>query len=318
MTRIDAYTHFLPPDFYETIATEHGITPFGGAVEFLMDVEARFEVMARHDVDRQVVTLALPPIWRALDHETALTLTRQANDELRELADDHDAFIPVGTVPAGGEAFADEARRCLEDLDMAGIQLFSNIGGEPVDTAAMHPVYEAIAAADAPVWLHPQDHDWYPWISDYLDDRVFAWPFDTTLALSRLVFGGIMDAYDLTVVSHHAGGMLPFYGGRLAAFFEARAEAGLGDVDWDAYERPIDGSFRSFLADTAVGGSVGSLELAIDYFDDGNVVFGSDYPFGADAGERDLRRNVETIEAADLTDAQRAGIYAGNVEAILP
>lgn len=317
--RIDAYTHVLPEPFFDVLEEEHGFDALGSKPEFLWDIDHRYQVMETNGVDAQVVTLALAPIWRGMDRSTALELTKIANDEVRTLADDHEELIPVGTIPFVDDRFVDEFHRCVDELDMVGIQFFSNVDGRPVDAEEMHPLYDAAAETDVPLWLHPQHHEWHDWIEEYLDHRVFGWPFDTTLALSRLVFSGIVAEYDLDVVSHHGGGMVPFYGPRMGSFFEQRARNPdrYPGVDWSAYEEPIESYFKSFYADTDVGGSAASLDLVVDYFGADNVVFGTDYPFGVQRGEKPVRTNIEAVEELDLEETMRKRIFAGNIETLI-
>lgn len=316
---IDAYTHILTEQFYEELRREHGFQGLSGSPEFLWDVEKRLTDMDEYGIDRQVITLALPPVWRGMSRENALSLTAFANDEVRRLADDHPEFIPVGTVPFGDGEFVEEFHRCIEDLDMAGVQIFSNVEGRPIDGPAMRPLYRAVAEQDVPLWLHPQLFEWYDWADEYMDHRLFGWPFDTTLALSRLVFSGIMDEHDLDLISHHGGGMVPFYGARIEMFYEQRMEypENYPGIEWAEYSKPIGEYFSSFHADTAVSGSTAALDCAERFFEDGNVVFGTDYPFSPERGRKAVRTTVEAVEEMAVDEETKGDIFAANLESLI-
>ena len=319
---IDGYTHVLTEEFYETLTADYDFKGLGGSPAWLWDVEKRFADMDDYGVDRQVITLALPPLWRGMDPEEALPLVELANDEIRRLADDHpDRFIPVGTIPFATEAYREEYRRCVEDLGLKGVQIFSNVDGRPIDGPEFEALYERAAADGVPLWLHPQLYEWYDWADEYMDHRLFGWPFDTTLALSRLVFSGIVDRNpDLKIVSHHGGGMIPFYGDRIEMFFEQRMrypDNYPGVEDWPDYGGPIEEYFQSFYADTAVSGSSAALDCAARFFGDDHVVFATDYPFSPDRGRAGLDVGVESVEGM-TEDADREAIYAGNLRSILP
>ena len=316
MERIDAFAHALTEPFYDELTETYGFRGLAGSPAWLWDVDRFTADMADLGLDTLVLTLALPPIWRGMDADEALPLVELANDELRRLADDHpDHFIPVGTIPFGAEAYRDEFDRCVDDLGMAGVQVFSNVDGEPIDRPRFHWWYAAAERHDVPLWLHPQHHDWYPWAAERMDHRLFGWPFDTTLALSRLVFGGLTSEYDFDLVTHHGGGMVPFFGDRIDMFYETRlAYPDNYDADLPAFDGDPSDAFReAFLADTALDGSAAALECAREFFGADRVVFGTDYPFGPGRGRAKAEAAIASVEAADLTEAERKAVYGGNL-----
>ncbi|RJT05487.1 amidohydrolase family protein [Halococcus sp. IIIV-5B] len=316
---IDGYTHILTQEFHEALVEEFGFQGLSGTPAFLWEIDRRIEDMTDYGVDKQVITLALPTLFQGMDPELALELTRFANDEIRRLADEHpDLFIPVATIPRPGEAFVEEFERCVEDLDMAGAQIFSNVDGRPIDDDAFWPLYERAEATDTPLWMHPQLWEWYDWADEYMEHRLFGWPFDTTLALSRLVFGGVLEAYpDLKLVSHHGGGMVPFYGDRIAMFHEQRKAYPENYPGFHEHaaelERPAEEYFEQFYADTAVSGSVSALDCANSFFGSANVVFGTDYPFSPERGRRTIEVSIDAVESMDVDEATRDAIFAGNL-----
>ena len=313
---IDAYTHVLTEQFYDTLVQEYDFQGLTGDPSFLWDLDRRLADMDEYGVDKQVLTLALPPLWRGMDDETALELTRLANDEVCRIVDDHpDRFVPVGTVPKVNDEFMREFDRCIEDLDMAGVQMFSNVDGEPIDRPKFHPLFERAERHDAPLWMHPQLHEWYDWASEYMEHRLFGWPFDTTLALSRLVFGGVTEQYDFDLLAHHGGGMVPFYGGRIDSFVRTRREypENYADTDLPELSEPVSDHFREFYADTAVSGSAVAHDCAHDFFGDDRLVFGTDYPFGPGRGREWIESGLLAVDEMDLDDGAREQVLGGNL-----
>jgi len=319
---IDGYTHVLTEDFFEALTDEFGFQGLSGRPDWLWNIERRKEDMADYGVDKQVITLALPTMFQGMDHDLALDITRLANDEIRRLADEHEEFIPVATLPKVSEEFMAEFDRCVGELDMAGVQIFSNMDGRPLDDPEFWPLFERAEATDTPLWMHPQLWEWYDWASEYMEHRLFGWPFDTTLALSRLVFGGVMEEYpDLKLVSHHGGGMVPFYGERIAMFYRQRQNypENYKGFHENAAElsRPAEEYFQDFYADTAVSGSVSALECAEDFFGSSNVVFGTDYPFSPGRGRETVEFSIDAVESMDVTESTREEIFAGNLRELL-
>ncbi|RLM88292.1 amidohydrolase [Halobellus sp. Atlit-38R] len=316
---VDGYTHILTEHFFEKLTDEFGFQGLSGRPEFLWDVEQRKQDMADYGVGKQIITLALPTMFQGMDHDLALEITRLANDEIRRLADEHpDSFIPVATLPMVSEAFLAEFDRCVGDLDMAGVQIFSNVDGRPLDDDQFWPLFEEAETTDTPLWIHPQLWEWYDWAAEYMEHRLFGWPFDTTLALSRLVFGGVMEAYpDLKIVSHHGGGMVPFYGRRIEMFYQQRQAYPENYPGFHenaaSLSQPAEEYFKKFYADTAVSGSTPALECADSFFNDGNVVFGTDYPFSPERGRRTVDVTIDAVERMDVDADTRADIFAGNL-----
>jgi len=318
---IDGYTHVLTEDFFEALTDEFGFQGLSGRPEFLWQHDQRLQDMADYGVDRQVVTLALPTMFQGMDHDLALDITRFANDEIRRLADAHEEFIPVGTIPKVSEAFVAEFERCVDDLDMAGVQIFSNVDGKPLDAPEFRPLFERAEATDTPLWMHPQLWEWYEWADEYMGHRLFGWPFDTSLALSRLVFGGVMEAYpDLKLISHHGGGMVPFYAERIAMFHRQRKAYPQNYQSFHEnaadLSRPAEEYFAKFYADTAVSGSTPAIECASSFFGS-NLVFGTDYPFSPENGRECVRMGIEAVERMDADEETKADVFAGNLRALL-
>ncbi|WP_311172739.1 amidohydrolase family protein [Halobellus ordinarius] len=320
---VDGYTHVLTERFFEDLTEQFGFQGLSGRPEFLWDIEQRKQDMADYGVDKQIITLALPTMFQGMDHDLALDITRLANDEIRRLAEEHpDDFIPVATIPKVSEEFLAEFDRCVDDLDMAGVQIFSNVDGRPLDDDRFWPLYERAEATDTPLWIHPQLWEWYDWASEYMEHRLFGWPFDTTLALSRLVFGGVMEAYpDLQIVSHHGGGMVPYYGSRIEMFYQQRfayPENYPGFHENAAsLSEPAEEYFKKFYADTAVSGSAPALDCAASFFNDGNVIFGTDYPFSPERGRRTVDVTIDAVERMNVDEDTQADIFADNLSGLI-
>src|SRR3712207_1650843 len=102
--------------------------------------------------------------------------------------------------------------------------------------------------------------------------------------MARLVFSGVFDRHPaLKVVTHHGGGMVPFYDGRIGpgmAVVGSRAS----DEDYSGVlpglNRPHLGYSRLFCADAAMCGGRSGVLSAFDFFGLDHVVFATDAPLG--------------------------------------
>ena len=89
-----------------------------------------------------------------------------------------------------------------------GVQVFSNVNGRPLDEPEFRPLFEKMAAHDLPIWLHPARPASF---SDYASEEksryemwwVFGWPYETSVAMGRIVFSGLFDAFPQPQ-DHHA------------------------------------------------------------------------------------------------------------------
>jgi len=142
---------------------------------------------------------------------------------------------------------------------------------------------------------------------------VFAlgWPYETSVCMARLVYSGFFDRHPgLTVITHHAGAMVPHFAGRLASPLEDPDRAAIMS---GLEAEPID-YFRRFFADTAMFGAGHAVRCAVEFFGTGHVLFGTDMPLG---GPTVVGATIANIEALGLPEADAAAIFAGNARTLL-
>jgi predicted TIM-barrel fold metal-dependent hydrolase len=278
--------------------------------------------MDEHELDIQVLVLARPPVWLGMEREVIHRLTRVANDSIAEFAGRRpDRFVGVGVLPIVDGAMIEEFERLHGELGLKGVLIFTNIEGRPLDDASMWPLYERAAAADVPIWIHPQHADYYPWIGRNVLDRTLGWPFDTSLAMARLVYGGVFEEHPgIKFVTHHMGGMIPYFAARIEAFEQSTAaeyaRLGIGGSSGPALTgRGID-HFRRFYNDCISNGSVEALALAIRFFGADHILFGTDFPFGPPDGSW-VRDELRAVSSVEIGPAQREQILHGNAQALL-
>jgi aminocarboxymuconate-semialdehyde decarboxylase len=137
--------------------------------------------------------------------------------------------------------------------------------------------------------------------------HVFGWPFDTTQAVWRLIFGGVIDRYpSLKIVMHHLGAMLPF--------FARRVEQNFKGLLADKLPRQISEYWGNLYGDTATDGTLGSYSCGYAFFGPDRMMYGSDYPFGAEAGEDFIRSNLAGVKAMKIPAKEKAKILGGNAK----
>ncbi len=224
----------------------------------------------------------------------------------------------MNNVPAALEEMA----YAIETLGARGVQIVTNVNGRPLDDPAFFPVFEAMARRyELPIWMHPFRPGT---VADYAGEarskyevwQVLGWPFETSVAMSRLVFSGVLERLPtLRIITHHCGGMLPYFEGRASSLW-----AQLGSRSTDAGEaavlqtlsRPPIEYFKMFYGDTVLGGSSSALRCGLDFFGVDHVVFASDCPFDPEHGPMFIREGIRSIEDQGLSDEDREKLYLGN------
>src|SRR5574341_1070357 len=321
MESIDISAHILPKRYWEALQQ---VAPPGfylqkrvSAIPVLVDLDARLRVLDEFDGYAQVLSLALPPIEAVAPAGKSPDLARIANDELAALVADHPSRFP-GAVA--------ELPRAVRGLGLSGAQIFTHVNGKPLDSPEFAPIFEAAARLDVPLWLHPARG---AGTADYQGEarslyeiwHVFGWPFDTTIAMTRLIFGGTFDRWPgLTIITHHAGGTVPFLESRIKGAYD-QFGARTADEDYGALlaqmaRHPLD-YYRMFYADTALYGSPPALECALAFFGTDHVLFGSDMPFDAEGGSGYIRETLDAIARMDAPPEAKKRILRENAVRVL-
>ena len=228
MRYIDAFNHFFPRRIYELLlqspAGQKDLGKRMRGIPALYEIDERLRVVESFPDYSQVICLGMPAIDRLASPAESPEWARIGNDGLADMVAKYpDHFVGyAASLPMNApEAAAKEAERVLSNGANA-IQLHTNVDGAPIDQDQFLPIYEIIEKSGKPILLHPiRTRE----MADYRNETkskyeicsVIGWPFETGAALARLVFSGIMDRFpDLKVISHHLGGIIPYFEGRVA------------------------------------------------------------------------------------------------------
>jgi predicted TIM-barrel fold metal-dependent hydrolase len=223
--RIDAWTHIFPPAYFarlQTMASATGPLRRWLELKSLYDLDHRFRLMDGFAGYRQLLTPSMPPIEDLADGTLAVDLMRLMNDGLAELVVLHPhrfpAFAAALSLHDIDAALAEIGR--ADRMGAAGFQLCTHVRGVPLDHPRFAPVFDEIARRKLAIWLHPVRGPTpdYPaeTKSRYEIWWCFGWPYDSSVAMSRLVFSGLFDRHpNLKIITHHMGAMIPYFAGRI-------------------------------------------------------------------------------------------------------
>ena len=109
-----------------------------------------------------------------------------------------------------------ELDRCVKQLNMKGVLLYTNLAGKFPDEPEFRPLFARAVELDVPILLHPAKPITIEFVKGYEMTSTLGNMFDNTIALTRLLMSGILDEYPtLKLVCPHLGGTLPYIVGRL-------------------------------------------------------------------------------------------------------
>lgn len=334
MKKIDVYTHIFPQKYFdrmlEVMPVHKDIGKRVREVPMLYDLDERFRVMDEFGEDyAQILSITAPPLELIGDPSVTPELARLANDEMARLVDQHpDHFVGfTASLPLNNmDATVDEIHRSIKELGANGVQMFTNYSGRALDVPELLPVFELMNEYDLPIWVHPIRP---ATMADYVDEDkskyeiwwTLGWPYETSVMMARLVFGGYFDKFEnLKIITHHMGGMIPYFEGRVGPGWD-QLGARTSDEDLSVIlkqlkKRPLD-YFKMFYADTAVFGSLSATRCGLDFFGEDHVLFASDSPFDPEKGRLYIHDTIQVIDQLDITPDVREKIYNGNAKRLL-
>ena len=318
--KIDAYSHIAPPKYkaaLEKIAPQEVAYKLD-SIPPLFDLDHRFRIMDRYEGLVQVIAPAWPSVEEVASPEKALDLAQLTNDGMAELVLKYpERFVAaVACLPMGNmDAALRETDRAINELRFRGVLIYTPINDKPLDSPEFMPLYEKMSQYDLPILIHPMRSPVYP---DYRTEKeskykvfsTFGWPYETTVAMTRIVFSGILGKYpQLKFVTHHCGGMVPYFEERIKQFYDV-GEMRRGEKYVQGLRKaPID-YYKMFYNDTAIYGNTPALMCAHAFFGADHLLFGVDMPLGdTELGNRNYRQTINAIEEMDIPEEDRKKIY---------
>jgi aminocarboxymuconate-semialdehyde decarboxylase len=184
------------------------------------------------------------------------------------------------------------------------VSVSTNVDGRELADPGFDPVWEAAAQLGAVVFVHPWGCSLGARLGRNFLGNTVGQPVETALALSHLIFGGVLDRHPgLRLLAAHGGGYLPTYIGRSDHAWHVRPDAQGCRESPSSYLRRI---WYDALVYTAPALRQLVAAVGVD-----RVLLGSDYPF--DMGVTD---GVERIQAAGLGETAVARLLSGNAAAL--
>lgn len=306
---IDWHTHVFPP-------SETSKPMWKGRCQMTID-----NVLAAQDhtgIDISVVSNPLHYLRRATRDE-ALAAIRESNRYLAEIqhAQSGGIIAFASTVPGGGDAYLKELERAVTQDGLKGVFINSSHQGAYPDDAEARPFFDLVTRLNIPVFMHPPP-------VGFGEERMAQFrlassvgrPFDTCLALARLILYGVLRQFPTLklVVSHLGGGICEVLG-RLDYNFELQDEGFyVRDIDNERMliDRPPSHYLKAIYLDT-VSYHLPALRCAIETMGVDHMLFGTDAPPLTPL----KRQGLDIIEGLNLDASDKAKVLSGNAERLL-
>jgi aminocarboxymuconate-semialdehyde decarboxylase len=190
----------------------------------------------------------------------------------------------------------------MGELQLAGIEIGTNVNGKSLDHPDVVAVLERAEALGAAVFVHPWDVLGAGRLSRYWMQWLVGMPAETAAAICSLIFSGTLDRLPrLRIAFAHGGGSFPGTLGRIARGHATRP-------DLCAQEHPHDPRLaaRRLYYDSLVH-DADTLRSLVRLAGAERVALGSDYPFPL--GEEPPGRLIDSLE--ELDDASRRRLLGG-------
>ncbi len=311
---VDVHAHTFAPDVADLVTGAAGLEReiaeqlqvFGAASmaqnarlaaeiypPMLLDVEVRLGVMDRAGVGVQAVSITPTQYHYFAEPGLASELVALANSHVARLvARRPDRLVGLATVALQHpDLAAEQLVDAMTTLDLRGVVVSSAAGGREFSDPAFEPLWCVAEDLGAFVFIHPWGCSLGARLDSFYLGNVIGQPIETTVALSHLIFGGVLDRHpSLVVCGAHGGGYLPYYIGRADHSFEVRPESRtmrrrpseyLGDLYFDALV---------YRPDT--------LSQLLEVAGPSQVLLGTDYPF--DMGISDPLERLAGLEGLSV------------------
>jgi predicted TIM-barrel fold metal-dependent hydrolase len=237
------------------------------------DVGAKIADMDEAGIARTALSINDPgPEWFGAEGRR---LAGICNDFIAGVVAEHpDRFFGLCVLPLQDmKASLQELDRCVRQLGMKGILLYTNLAGRFPDEPALRPLFARAADLDIPILLHPAKPVTTDVVKDYEMTSSLGNMFEDTIALTRIIMAGILDEYpSLKLVCPHLGGTLPYIIGRLDHQVTV-LKRGPGHL------KRLPSEYLKQVYLDIVSPLPLAIRFAYDFMGSDRLVFGSDHPW---------------------------------------
>lgn len=317
--KIDIHSHLIDRHYYDrlirdlrlelhrtaegqTLMRRDGYT-FLWYRDSMFDLDHRLRVMDEQGIDMRVLSLSSPNVydWQG---DAQVAMARHVNDMTAAITRRHpDRFAGLASLPLGNiEASLSELDRAIQELDLRGVMIGSNIAGAQLDDPIFEPIWARIDTLRLPVFEHPM----FP---PGLKKERFELPlrlgfvFDTTTVATRLIYSGVFERYpNFPYIMAHTGGALLSLLERLDNGYRLFP-------DCREHISKLPSEYAKSLYYDTCSFSAPVLMMARELAGADHILFGSDEPM--------IGRGTDVVDHLPIDDREKSLILGGNAARLL-
>jgi aminocarboxymuconate-semialdehyde decarboxylase len=274
----------------------------------LTTLEHRLRDMDRMGVDVQVVSPTSTQHYYWADVDLAREIVRTTNETIAATCALHPTrLVALGNIALQhAELSVQQLEHCVRELGMRGVEISTAVNGLELDDPKFARFWARAEELGCLVFIHPFGTSLGERLNRFYLQNIIGQPIETTIALSHLIFGGVLDRHPgLKILAAHGGGYLPSYTGRSDHGYQERPDA-------HSMLRAPSEYLRQIYFDTLVY-KPECLHHLIEQVGATQVVLGTDYPF--DMGSYDVHGLLENVRG--LSEEDRSAILGGNAARLL-
>lgn len=275
----------------------------------LSSPEERLKDMDRMGIDIQVISPSPVQYYYWTEGELGLKLALMQNDRVAEIVRARPTrFAGMGTLPLQDvDRAVQELERIVKELGLRAVEVSSNVNGVDFDAPCFKRFFAKAEEFDVLIFIHPIGFTDGGRLREYYLNNVIGQPLDSTVAVSHLIFGGVLESHPhLKICVAHGGGYLPYYAGRMDHAYKVRPEC------QRLISRLPSAYLRQLYFDTVLYRGE-SLAYLVRQVGSDRVLLGTDYPF--DMGETDPVGYIGGVRS--LSRAEKEQIWGGNAARLL-
>jgi aminocarboxymuconate-semialdehyde decarboxylase len=277
----------------------------------LTGITERLRDMDKAGIDIQAVCPAPYHFFYFTEADYGAQLAREVNEGIAALvAGTPDRFVGLGSVPLqNAELAVRELDHAVKTLGLRGVEICTNVNGKNLTdpSLGLEKFFARCEELGVLIFMHPLGYTQADRLTNHYFNNVIGNPLESTVAVSHLIFDGVMARHPkLKVLVAHGGGYIAHYWARMDHAWRARADTRT------VIKRKPSSYLKKFYFDTITHDPV-MLGRLVDQYGADHVVLGTDYPY--DMADDDPLGTLAGVKK--LPKAARELIAGGNAAKLL-
>ncbi len=292
--------------FANDLTNETNVKQMRDRAPKLMGIDVRLKDMDRMGVDIQAVAPAPYHYFYFTEAAYGAELAREVNEGIANVVAQHpDRFVGMGSVPLqNAELAVKELEYCVKKLGLRGVEINTNVNGLNLTdpSLGLEKFFAKANELGIVVFMHPLGYTQGDRLRNHYFNNVIGNPLETTVAVSHLIFDGVVARHPkIKFLAAHGGGFLAHYWARMDHAWRARPDTRT------VIKKKPSSYLEKFYFDS-ITFDPRMLKQLIDRYGADHVMLGTDYPY--DMGEDDPRGLIAGVHR--LSAADRQLIEGGN------